>query len=382
MPAASIAGPPIPSPHAGRVLVYLQALRGIAASAVIVDHAMDGLIARGLLSMAWQQAAWLSGWIGVAVFFAISGFIMIRTSRGDFGCPGIATTFLRRRIIRVVPLYWVATAIYVVLRGVTGAWVQPDALIRSLAFIPYRAGAEPVMRPIVGQGWTLNYEMLFYLAFAACLLLSKRVGVAVLLAAFPLVVLAGSMVRPLFPYSDPLTPLAFWTDPIILQFGWGIVVGLAASDGNRPARLGWPVLVSVALMALIVVTFVQVGGRFPLSFPWQLGIGVVCAAIVWLCVHMVPVADGGALRCLERVGDASFSTYLFHPIVLTMLFAITVRVPVLGGHPVLVILAALLGCNAAGYGVSMLLERPLLEIGRTWTSRRYAMHRDRMASGR
>jgi peptidoglycan/LPS O-acetylase OafA/YrhL len=354
----------LPSPTAGRILVHLQGLRAIAASAVIVDHAMNALIVRGLLDVGLRPAAWLLGWMGVALFFVISGFIMIRTAANGFGSAATARTFLRRRIVRIVPLYWVATAIYTVLRGVAGEGVRSDALIRSLVFLPYRAGTEPVMRPIVGQGWTLNYEIVFYIAFAACLLLPRRFGIPLLLLAFPLVVMAGLMVRPLFPYADPVTPLAFWTDPIILQFGWGIAIGLFGGSARMRSRLAWPLIASVAALLLATGAFVTVGGGFPLQCPWQLALGLLCAAIVAVCAHTTPATDGRALRALTRLGDASFSTYLFHPIGLTGLAALAVRMPLLADHPALFVVAALIGCNVTGYAVFVAIERPLLRVMR------------------
>ena len=56
----------------------------------------------------WGQA-------GVDLFFVISGFIMVYVSRDVFGKPGAAIDFLHRRIIRIVPLYWIATGAFVLL---------------------------------------------------------------------------------------------------------------------------------------------------------------------------------------------------------------------------------------------------------------------------
>lgn len=345
-------------------LIHLQGLRAIAASAVVVDHAIDAMISRGLLAPAWHPTAWVAGWLGVATFFAISGLIMIRTSIDQFGSTARAGRFLRKRIARVVPLYWLATMVYAVLRTLTGDPVALPALLRSLLFLPYRDGAAPVMRPVVGQGWTLNLEMVFYLWFALCLLLPRRIGLAVLLAAFPAVLVAGLAVRPLLPYADPLTPLQFWSDPIILMFAAGIAIGLV---GQRPVALagpGWPWVGAIALLTLGGGAFVDAGGQFPLQLPWQIGLGALCAIAVWLCVAFEPGSGGSGVRhrlagLMERAGDASFSVYLFHPIVLTVLAAAATRLPLTAATPWLFVGGALILCNGIGYVLYRMVERPM-----------------------
>ena len=87
---------------------FLQALRAIAAWLVVADHALLD-VTHGDLRNPATSVAWAIGNIGVYVFFVISGFIMVHVCWDDFGRRGAATNFLRKRIIRIVPLYWLAT---------------------------------------------------------------------------------------------------------------------------------------------------------------------------------------------------------------------------------------------------------------------------------
>src|ERR1700743_3794055 len=94
--------------QAGSKFCFLQALRAIAAWMVIADHALLA-VTRGDPSSSVTSLAWALGDGGVYIFFVISGFIMVHISWNDFGQPGAAQRFMRRRIVRIVPLYWLAT---------------------------------------------------------------------------------------------------------------------------------------------------------------------------------------------------------------------------------------------------------------------------------
>ena len=80
----------------------IQYLRALAALTVVVAHAWD----HPLPATPWPAAA--MGEFGVALFFVISGYIMVAiTGEGRFS----AAQFLKRRAIRIVPLYWMATTL-------------------------------------------------------------------------------------------------------------------------------------------------------------------------------------------------------------------------------------------------------------------------------
>ncbi len=120
------------------------------------------------------------GWggAGVYMFFVISGFIMVHISWENFGKRGASADFLGRRIIRIVPLYWLATLAALAshkvwaTHGTHAGWMD---LAYSLAFIPYFSG-EDGWYPILPGGWTLNYEMMFYAVFALGLTLPRKLA--------------------------------------------------------------------------------------------------------------------------------------------------------------------------------------------------------------
>ena len=106
------------------------------------------------------------GAAGVDIFFVVSGFIMVVTTMKRDMAPG---EFLLHRIARIVPVYWVVTILLfaIVMYGFKPVGImrmQPDWLAKSLLFIPFDRDGR--VEPIISVGWTLNYEMFFYLLFA------------------------------------------------------------------------------------------------------------------------------------------------------------------------------------------------------------------------
>ena len=197
---------------------FLQALRAIAAWLVVEDHAVID-VTHGDLRNPATPVAWAMGSIGVYVFFVISGFIMVHICWDDFGRRGAAANFLRRRILRIVPLYWLATIAALAFHKVSatgGAHAGWSELVRSLFFIPYR-DEDVGWAPILRQGWTLNYEMMFYAIFAGALAFRRQIALPAIGGALAIFTLVGRLL--------PTGILAYLSSPIVLWFVLG--VGLA-----------------------------------------------------------------------------------------------------------------------------------------------------------
>jgi exopolysaccharide production protein ExoZ len=121
------------------------------------------------------MASW--GASGVDIFFVISGFVMAHTTRDSTD----AVTFFRKRIARIVPLYWIA-----LLWTARHALPSPDAdLLKDFFFVPHWSTEFPnSVNPILRQGFTLNYEMFFYALFALAMIFGRKRVVVLLCALF------------------------------------------------------------------------------------------------------------------------------------------------------------------------------------------------------
>ncbi len=147
-------------------------LRGVSAFCVVFEHSM--FYARERLDSAIP--VWDFGRIGVFLFFAISGFVMVVTNPpGSSDVPGNWRRFGLKRLIRVVPPYWLATtlklgALVAVPATVLHAELAPGSTIASYFFLPTH-NIDGKVQPLLGVGWTLLFEMLFYLLFTLALFL-------------------------------------------------------------------------------------------------------------------------------------------------------------------------------------------------------------------
>ncbi len=336
-----------------RKLSNIQVLRGLAALAVVVFHARDRVDDLGLPI---GLPSFLAGAFGVDVFFVISGLVMVYASLPLFGAARSTLPFLGRRLARIVPLYWTVTALFVLFdpsdaRADLGRDAFRRFLALSLAFVPYVNPVNADATPVYTLGWTLDYEMAFYVALALVLALPRRGAVAALACG------CVGLVA-----SNKVAALPGWLSYLgasnILEFAAGLVLAELALSGWRLPRHVALALVAVALAAVLVAA--------PFSDDWWQdwrGVvwGVPAAAVVGAAALCPSPGPPGPLRGgFERLGDASYALYLIHD----GLFMILAAAPGgagplahLSAGPVLLILVVV--AVLAGFAVHLAFERPV-----------------------
>jgi hypothetical protein len=121
-----------------KIIIYRH-YEGLPASLVVLDHALGPIVEKGILPGWFDPVRFGIGGLGVTTFFVISGFIMISTSQDGFGDVSSWISFAGRRIVRIVPTYWVATFLAVILYATLPPSRRPSIseLLKSLIFIPY-----------------------------------------------------------------------------------------------------------------------------------------------------------------------------------------------------------------------------------------------------
>jgi len=319
-------------------LISIQYLRAAAALGVVAYHAAQ-----------WRTGGFDVGRAGVDLFFVISGVIMWKVTGRREGAPG---GFLWLRVTRVAPLYWLVT---LVLTGVALAWpeflanVHPDPahVLLSLGFVPH-LDPKGLPFPLFAPGWSLDYEAIFYLVFAAALFAPRRCQAALVCSGLFLIVAAG------FILDDPIYILG--ANPMMLQFAAGVgIANLSEMDG-LPGRRGGAVLIFAGLVGLAVPAVLGLFSEFWRPFIW----GVPATLIVGGALAIEGDREVKRWPALSALGDASYALYLVHEPA-QALVAHTLG----AANPWLFYPAAITASIAAGLACHRWVERPLIKWARS-----------------
>jgi exopolysaccharide production protein ExoZ len=272
----------------------IQYLRAVAALMVVFHHS--------LIQLPWIGRYYQTsiGAHGVDLFFVISGFVMVLTTHGK---EVTRAEFMRRRIVRVVPLYWALTLFTVLCVIVAPSLfrttsIEPWHVVQSLLFIPHLSPSFPKeMWPVMVPGWTLIYEMFFYACFA-------------------------------------LTLGRFWV--LAVGFVGLFLFGLAMEPGNT--LLGFfsrYLILEFVAGAILAKLWFAAGSPLPAWAKWR--------SPLWL-----------------TLGDASYSIYLTHLFSLGVLRIVWKRAPETEASAIGFFIVALILSSLIGYATYRLLELPLL----------------------
>lgn len=294
-------------------------MRGAAALFVVLGHSVyllasnnDLASLRDFLSM---------GGVGVDLFFMISGFIMVHTTWGVSGGLRESAEFLLKRLARVWPAYVFWTAAWIYMSQNLDIHPTLHEIAQSLLFLPEKLEKPPFYGyPTLIVGWTLNYEMLFYGLFAFSMLFRRLRYVALAVAFVSLVCLLPSMKggftlytkRP--PVFDSLY-IDFATNPILLEFAFGVIVGAI----YRYCRLPTPLLTAIALLSSAALGW-QLSFRISPAHGFA-GWGITVAP---LFLSLLMLEKNSAMRTpawLAWIGNLSYSLYLAHLVVINVVTA-------------------------------------------------------------
>ena len=281
------------------MLLNVQMLRAVAAFLVVFVHLAK------LAAMAGLPDGWTYfGNSGVDLFFVISGMIMVMTTAGGRQTP---LGFLRNRLTRIAPLYWTITfAVFAIALAapslMQSTTADPIHLAKSLAFIPSARG-DGQMHPTVFVGWTLNYEMMFYVLFALGMMLPGRwLGLAATGGVLVALVVGGRALQPHNPVAQ------FYIQPVILEFGAGMVLGAWLPHERTSPSWRWPAAImgSLAFVLMLAGAWIWPQLDRAIVFGIPAVVVVACAVVAERC--------GLASRqgWIQLLGAASYAVYLTH----------------------------------------------------------------------
>ena len=295
----------------------LQLLRAIAVLLVIYTHTIfltELTIGRSFQSEFWHLEFW--GSIGLDIFFIISGIIMTIVIPA-YTKPDGWKDFILKRIIRIIPLYWLLSFVEFFLRSRYEA-VSPEAVFKTIFFLPYPV-SDVFTFPIILVGWSLSFEMLFYFFIALSLKLSEKNIYKVLLIAIVVLSITGLIV-------DPTNAvLKFVTSPLLLEFAIGITIGLFYRHPMQERlKYGKGIAVTAIVTGLVLMMVTIYTGFGRLNFAEVVGTDnnlALTRCIIWgipsgIFIYGIVLLDKTRSlkvpRILIKLGDASYSAYLIH----------------------------------------------------------------------
>ncbi len=294
----------------------IQALRAFAALNVVFYHIIGASISYDLPTSSFLFIKeW--GQNGVDIFFVISGFIMVfiqeKNRKSSF-------EFIKNRVERIVPVYWLLTLAYLSL-----AFIIPSAfnsinidnnkIIYSLLFIEDWMSKE---MPLLYVGWTLEYEMLFYIVFGLSLFIKNKL--------FSYLAMGVALV---------LLPLFTSLDLIILEFAFGMLCAfvflrLKPNNGLLIASFGF----------LLLCSSIFFDYEIHRSIKWGIPAFFLVLGLLW----MKQIKNKLAIY----LGNASYSIYLIQVFTIPSIYKLSSKyLTFLDGHIIALmalIFSAVVGC--------------------------------------
>jgi exopolysaccharide production protein ExoZ len=296
----------------------IQVLRAVAALMVCAFHLQYLFMDNGNIK------PFANGEMGVQVFFIISGLIMYHTTRDKDGNPTKSPwVFGWNRLVRIVPLYLFVTFVYVA-DDLSWAFLseQSDRIWKTILFFPPMTDTigPKYGYPLLDVGWTLNYEMFFYLLFF-CSLFFGKLGYKVLFLIF----LCFGIILPLLfngnfhpgyvaYYNYPIAALNLFCNPMVLLFASGVLLGDIMNRvqfSQNICLFGFTFSTGLFLMHVLGWHGLEVNLFTDLAFIWP-----------WVFFTALCDRSGVFVFASKKwisVGDCSYSLYLWHPVVFAYL---------------------------------------------------------------
>ncbi len=344
----------------------IQALRGVAVIMVVLCH-LQGVETFFGSGPGLLPKFFLHGAYGVDIFFVISGFIMATITRGQFQNLNNAARFAFHRITRIYPLYWLYTLLIflsIIAHKYILGHVIPNYhydLFRSLFLIPQSQS------PMLAVGWTLIYEMYFYGVITLLLFLPERLFIKSIIFWAILIFIVHYVFKPTGIY------LTTASNPLVFEFMAGCLI----------ARMPYPSANTLSYF-LFATSFIMLFAGFyyphllnPMllktweAYPIQnlllrIPYVLMVYALVTLEINKIILP-----KFMIKLGDASYSTYLSHPIVYVIFGSVWQKFTFINQLPyqIAILIIMLIAVITYGFISYHYIEKPMIRFFRNLAER-------------
>ncbi|HID8956520.1 TPA: acyltransferase family protein [Klebsiella variicola] len=286
----------------------LQSLRAVASMLVVIDHIITQLLYYKTYGEVYDKILGnikILGDMGVYVFFILSGYIMLFSTQKKRG-PYDAMIFLKKRFLRIYPVYWFWLSFLLVLWAIGLALKQHyfgiERIISSYLLLPYSPGNEEKINPILSQGWTLIYEMAFYVVFSLTIFFKRKENIAFFTVGFGFILI--NLVGYLFKEVSSSIYIFFFSWYFYL-FLLGMVIYLI--QDKIAIAINIPI---IQLLLIVIIAVLLVDLLFLNNFNKTIE-AIVLAFFLFLLFLIKNVTS----KMLRALGDSSYSLYLSHGII-------------------------------------------------------------------
>lgn len=337
----------------------IQALRAFAVCLVIYAHSIDSSFINYGNSI---QASflYLENWgaIGLDLFFVISGFIMTRIIH-SYESPNGWKRFAWKRIIRIVPTYWIISlvAALLILRKSS---IAAEVFLKTFLFFPIFE--TKFVFPVLDVGWSLSYEFYFYLLITLILVLGFKKPELIICLLLILLSTIGVFI------TTTSLLLRFLSSPILLEFAFGVACGMILDHFRANVywqRVGMFMAFALGISMMIGSVFWGFGilseavvvvndnyAAFLRSLVW----GLPCALFLLGCVLLERFYSLTIPAVLVRIGDASYSNYLLHGLIIVYGHRLFLKMHLTADSYIIMLVVL---CTALSIVFYRLVEKPL-----------------------
>ena len=332
------------------MILSIQYLRGIAALLVVLSHIAWKNIQAGGSTMHWWHEA---GTFGVDIFFIISGYIMVYITQNMHQKPHTIQIFLKKRFIRIIPLYWfytlIALAIFIVIPERVNSAGGGTDILKSFFLLPLASNENY----LIGVGWTLHYEFLFYILFSFGLLLSRKAGNILVASAIIFLVLCS-----IFIPKEGMNYIfyTFFND-IFIEFALGMFLYFLLL---KIKHIHWVISLGSIILGILSFYYLHTGGSFTGIHHIDTG-----TSAFFICFGMLSLEyfwKKRECKLLTTLGNASYSIYLLHPFILVAVVIISSKLEhILPLTESLLIIVMLISSLVGGYISHIFIEKPLIK---------------------
>lgn len=298
----------------------IQVFRGLAAMSVVIFHL--GINSYDHIKYIPYHNFFNFGGIGLDFFFVLSGFIITYIHLNDLNNPTRAgfINFFKKRFIRIMPVYWFLAVLTTIIYYIN----TPAFMLQAGMKIDFFSAATYVYllqsyllihtgNPgLIGVAWTLSYEFLFYIVFGIGIIMGFRYA-KVMVSVWILLII-------LFFFKPALnTPYTvFYFNILILEFLMGCLTAyLIISNYVFSFKYIIPLALVLLFLMITLLKIPGLGYNYPRTFYNVMLIGSFFSVLTYISVQIDKRYNYKCPAILILIGDASYSIYLTHIMILS-----------------------------------------------------------------